>query len=166
MKLIPVCNRIARVDVEMSGTPREAEPSLPGVVAFESRRTAHGRVDSPRCTVYRPARPVTRNDPMRILALFALLAVSGCSTAPDIVKLDGDMYRVRPDAGGGSPSEAEIKARGIKRANEFCDAQGKRAVIIIGQTSGWFVFGLQTAEVQFYCDEQLAARPSDKTTKP
>jgi hypothetical protein len=106
---------------------------------------------------------------MRILAVLAplaLLALTGCSTAPDIVKMNGDHYRVRPDAGGGSPSDAEIKARGIKRASEFCDAQGKRAVIIIGQTSSWFVFGLQTAEVQFYCDEQPPNQSSDKAAKP
>lgn len=131
---------------------------------------ADGRpVDSFCCTVYRPAKPVSRNDPMRIFAVLAplaLLALTGCSTAPDIVKMNGDNYRVRPDAGGGSPGDAEIKARGIKRANEFCDAQGKRAVIIIGQTSSWFVFGLQTAEVQFYCDERPAGQPADKTSKP
>ncbi|MEO8524995.1 MAG: hypothetical protein ABI460_09765 [Caldimonas sp.] len=101
-----------------------------------------------------------------MLAPFALLALAGCSTAPDIVKMNGDNYRVRADAGGGSPSDAEIKTRGIKRATEFCNEKGKRAVIIIGQTSSWFVFGLQTAEVQFYCDEQPPSQSADKTAKP
>jgi len=99
---------------------------------------------------------------MKTFAVLAVLAVVGCSTAPDVVKTGADTYKVRPDAGGGSPTDAEIKSRGIKRANEFCDTQGKHAVITIGQTSGWFVFGLQTAEVSFYCD----ARPaSDKSPK-
>jgi hypothetical protein len=72
------------------------------------------------------------------------------------VKTGAETYRIRPDAGGGSPNDAEIKARGIKRANEFCDAQGKRAVTTVGQTSSWFVLGLQTAEVTFYCEERPA----------
>jgi hypothetical protein len=97
---------------------------------------------------------------MRILAALALIALAGCSTAPDVVKTGPDTYRVRPDAGGGSPTDAEIKARGLKLATEYCDAQGKRAVVTIGQASSWFSFGLQTAEVQFYCDERPAAAAS------
>lgn len=93
---------------------------------------------------------------MRILPLIALLAATGCSAGPDIVKTGPETYRVRPYAGGGSPTDAEIKERGIRRANEFCDAQGKRAVITVGQTTSWFVLGLQSAEVSFYCDERKA----------
>ncbi len=99
---------------------------------------------------------------MRIPVLLALLVLSGCSTGPDIVKTGPETYRVRPDAGGGSPTDAEIKERGIRRANEFCDAQGKRAVVTVGQTTSWFVFGLQSAEVSFYCDE----RKSIPASKP
>lgn len=94
---------------------------------------------------------------MRIPVLSVLLVLGGCSTAPDIVKTGPETYRVRPDAGGGSPTDAEIKERGIKRANEFCDAQGNRAVVTVGQTTSWFVIGLQSAEVSFYCDERKAA---------
>lgn len=106
---------------------------------------------------------------MRMLTVptvMALLALAACSTPSDIVKTGAETYRVRSDAGGGSPNDAEIKARGIKRANEFCEALGKRAVITVGQRSGWFVFGLQTAEVSFYCDERLAARPASTSSKP
>ena len=67
---------------------------------------------------------------------------------------------MRTDAGGGNPSDAEIKTRGIARANEFCDAQGKRAVINVGQSSGWHLFSVQTAEVQFFCDDPLPSRPA------
>lgn len=94
---------------------------------------------------------------MRVCAPLALLVLSACSASPDIVKTGPEAYRVRPDAGGGSPSDAEIKERGIRRANEFCDAQGKRAVVTVGQTTRWFVLGLQSAEVSFYCDERKAA---------
>ncbi len=97
---------------------------------------------------------------MRTLAVLVLSALAACSAAPDIVKTGPDTYRVRPDAGGGAPTDADIKARGISRANEFCAGLGKRAVITVGQTSGWFVFGLQTAEVRFYCDDRPAAASS------
>ena len=99
---------------------------------------------------------------MRTSALLALLVVAGCSAAPDVVKTGPETYRVRPDAGGGSPTDAEIKERGIRRADEFCDALGKRAVVTVGQTSGWFVLRLQSAEVTFYCDE----RKPVQTPKP
>ena len=55
--------------------------------------------------------------------------------------------------------DAEIKTRGIARANEFCDAQGKRAVINVGQSSGWHLCSVQTAEVQFVCDDPLPPGP-------
>lgn len=146
--------------------PEGPSSSAERTASNAARLATETRVDSPSRTVYRPPKPVSRNDLMRIsIVLAPLLIVAGCSTAPDIVKTGVNIYKVRPDAGGGSPNDAEIKSRGIKRANEFCDAQGKRAVITIGQTSGWFVLGLQTAEVQFYCDERPAAKPSDKTTR-
>ncbi len=102
---------------------------------------------------------------MKFLIALTLLALAACSSAPDVDKTGPGTYRVRPEAGGGSPTDAEIKARGIQRANEFCAADGKRAVITVGQTTRWFVLGLQTAEVQFYCDDRPAA-PADKSTKP
>jgi hypothetical protein len=103
---------------------------------------------------------------MRAFIGMVILALAGCSTASDVVRTGTDTYRVRADAGGGSPSDADIKALGIKRANEFCDAQGKRAVITIGQSSGWHVFSVQTAEVLFSCDDRPAARPPAKSSTP
>ena len=94
---------------------------------------------------------------MKFLITACLLALAACAAGPDVVNTGAGTYRVRPDAGGGSPTDAEIKERGIKRANEFCDGQGKRAVVTVGQTTSWFVLGLQSAEVSFYCDEPKAA---------
>jgi len=96
---------------------------------------------------------------MRASIALIVLALAACSTKSDIVKTGPTTYRVKADAGGGSPSDADIKSRGIARANEFCDAQGKRAVINVGQSGAWHWFSLQTAEVQFFCDERLAQRP-------
>ena len=60
-----------------------------------------------------------------------------------------------------TPSDADIKSRGIARANEFCDAQGKRAVIDVGQSQGWHFWSVQTAEVRFFCDDRIPGRPGD-----
>ena len=74
---------------------------------------------------------------MKALTGILVVALAACSTPSEIVKTGPNAYRVRTDAGGGTPSDAEIKTRGIARANEFCDAQGKRAVINVGQSGGW-----------------------------
>jgi hypothetical protein len=103
---------------------------------------------------------VTIGNHMRALIGLAVVAIAACSAPSEIVKTGPTTYRVRTDAGGGNPSDAEIKTRGIARANEFCAAQGKRAVINVGQSSGWHMFSVQTAEVQFFCDDPLPSRPA------
>ncbi len=96
---------------------------------------------------------------MRAFSGVLVLALAACSTPSDVVKLGTNSYRVRTTAGGGAPGDAEIKSRGIARANEFCAAENKRAVIDVGQSSGWHLFSVQTAQVRFYCDEKLSGKP-------
>jgi len=103
---------------------------------------------------------VTNGNHMRALIGLAVFAIAACAAPSEIVKTGPTTYRVRTDAGGGNPSDAEIKTRGIARANEFCAAQGKRAVINVGQSTGWHLFSVQTAEVQFFCDDPLPTRPA------
>ena len=103
---------------------------------------------------------------MRVLTGLILVSIAACSTPADVVKTGPTTYRVRAEAGGATPSDADIKSRGIARANEFCDAQGKRAVINIGQSSGWHLFSVQTAEVQFTCDDKLPVRPASRASAP
>ena len=109
---------------------------------------------------------VTNGNDMRALIGLAVVAIAACSAPSEIVKTGPTTYRVRTDAGGGNPSDAEIKIRGIARANEFCEAQGKRAVINVGQSSAWHLFSVQTAEVQFFCDDPLPARPRTPASTP
>jgi len=82
---------------------------------------------------------------MRASIALIAIAVAACSTPSDIVKTGPTTYRVRPDASAANPSDADIKSRGIARANEFCDAQGKRAVIDVGLSQGWHLWSVQTA---------------------
>jgi hypothetical protein len=103
---------------------------------------------------------------MRVLIALLALGIAACSTPSDIVKTGPTTYRVRTSAGGGNPSDADIKTRGIARANEFCEAQGKRAVINVGVSNGWHLFSVQTAEVQFFCDDKLPARAASSASSP
>ena len=95
---------------------------------------------------------------MRALSGILVAALAACSTPSDVVKTGDNAYRVRTNAGGGTPSDAEIKARGIARANEYCEAQGQRAVTTVGLSTGWHLFSMPTAEVQFFCDDRPASR--------
>ena len=103
---------------------------------------------------------------MRALSVLAVAALAACSTPSDVVKTGPTTYRVRTTAGGGSPSDADIKIRGIARANEFCEAKNQRAVINVGQSSGWHLFSVQTAEVQFYCDDKLPMHAASSASSP
>jgi len=101
---------------------------------------------------------------MRTLIVVATFALAACSTASDVARTGPNAYRVKPIAG--VSTDAEIKTRGIARANEFCDAQGQRAVITVGQSSGWHLFSVPTAEVRFFCDERLPASAAAKASAP
>jgi hypothetical protein len=103
---------------------------------------------------------------MRASIALIVLALAACSTPSDIVKTGPNAYRVRTDAGGGKPSDADIQSRGIARANEFCDAQGKHAVIDVGVSQGWHLWSVQTAEVRFFCDDRIAAKPAASASAP
>ena len=99
---------------------------------------------------------------MRAMTATIALALAACSTPSDVVKTGDNAYRVRPTAGGGTPGDDEIKARGIARANEYCEAKGQRAVTTVGQSNGWHLFSMPTAQVQFFCDDRPASRPVAK----
>ncbi len=99
---------------------------------------------------------------MKALIGIVLVALTACSTPSDVVKTGDNAYRVRTTSGGGTPTDDEIKARGIARANEYCEALGQRAVITVGQSTGWHFFSMPTPQVQFFCDDRPASRPATK----
>jgi hypothetical protein len=103
---------------------------------------------------------------MRALIVLVAVTLAACSTPSDIVKTGPTTYRVRTNAGGGSPSDADIKIRGIARANEFCEAKNQRAVIDVGPSTGWHLFSVQTAEVSFYCDDKLPMHATSSASSP
>jgi putative hemolysin len=101
---------------------------------------------------------------MRALIGILVAGLAACSTPSDVVKTGDNAYRVRTSSAGANPTDAEIKARGIARANEYCEAQGQRAVITVGQSTGWHLFSMPTAQVQFLCDDRAAVRPVIKAS--
>ena len=99
---------------------------------------------------------------MRAFTGIIVVALVACSTPSDVVKTGDNAYRVRQTSGGGTPSDEEIKTRGIARANEYCEAQGQRAVTTVGLSTGWHLFSMPTPQVQFFCDDRPASRPAAK----
>jgi len=87
-----------------------------------------------------------------LITTTALLA--GCSTVSEVVPTGKDTYMVGSQARGGFTGDAEVKALAIKRANEFCAAQGKRAQVTNSSSSGTQGWTPQNSEVQFTCVEQ------------
>lgn len=89
---------------------------------------------------------------MRVCTAMVVLALCACGTKSDVIPTGKSAYLVRsPATAGGPAGDAEIKAYGIRRANEFCDAEGKHAIINIGETGGLQLFSAQRAEVRFSC---------------
>jgi hypothetical protein len=88
---------------------------------------------------------------MRVFTGILVLAMSGCSTPSDVVPTGKNNYLVRPDASSGATTDADLKAFGIKRANEYCDAKGQRAIVTVGVSSSWLPMSSQHAEVRFTC---------------
>jgi hypothetical protein len=88
---------------------------------------------------------------MRVFSAILVLAMSACSTPSDVVATGKDAYVVRPLASSNVTTDPEVKAFGIKRANEYCDAAGKHAIVTIGVTGGVQMLTPQHAEVRFTC---------------
>ena len=89
---------------------------------------------------------------MRVFAAMLLvLSICGCAAKSDVVPAGKDKYVVRPLPASNVNTDPEIKAFGIQRANEFCDAKGQHAIITVGETGGLQAFTPQRAEVRFTC---------------
>lgn len=81
-----------------------------------------------------------------------IFVLAGCASTNEIVAVGKDTYMV--SGWGKSPggySGSEVKAAAIKRANEFCSDQNRRAQIV-SATQRDMTFGVNAiAELQFMC---------------
>lgn len=91
---------------------------------------------------------------MKFILITTTALLAGCSTVSEVVPTGKDTYMVGSQARGGFTGDAEVKALAIKRANEFCAAQGKRAQVTNSSSSGTQGWTPQNSEVQFTCVEQ------------
>jgi hypothetical protein len=97
-----------------------------------------------------------------IASAFVVLGLAACASKSDVVSVGAGTYRVRTDAGNAT-NDIEVRAYGIRRANEYCDEKGLHAVITVGPSQDWHLFSIQHPEVRFYCDDKLPGKPTPKT---
>ena len=85
--------------------------------------------------------------------VFILLAATlqACSSVSEVVPTGPDTYMGGSNSHGGFSSDAEVAALAIKRANEFCSAQGKVAKVTSSTSSGTQMWTPQNAQVDFTC---------------
>ena len=69
---------------------------------------------------------------MRVLITFALLAVmavSACRSAGDIIPVGKDTYLIGSSAMGGIYNATDVAAPALQKANEFCRSQGRELTL-------------------------------------
>ncbi|MGV8996723.1 MAG: hypothetical protein ACOH12_07245 [Parvibaculaceae bacterium] len=84
-----------------------------------------------------------------LLAL--MLAVAGCTSVSEVTPVGKDTYSVGSQVRGGMESWAEVKALAVAQANSYCEAQGRKIVVIDTKTHGARGWTPQEAEVTFKC---------------
>lgn len=82
-----------------------------------------------------------------------LLALAGCVHEMAPVPMGNDRFMVSVNARGGGRSNSTLLAQTIERANAYCSATGKSAVVENSTTSGVQGWTPQDAQVVFQCVE-------------
>jgi hypothetical protein len=79
-----------------------------------------------------------------------VIALSGCASAPEIVKVSGDTYKLtRTDKGGSLGDVASTKTNMMREADAFASSQGKSVVPIAMKEEPLAVQGFTALEYQF-----------------
>lgn len=92
--------------------------------------------------------------PKILLLGAATLLIGGCVTMTDPVSMGQGRYMISLNARGGFQNNGELLAQSIKRANDFCTAQGLRSEILNTQTTGVQMWTPQDNHVIFSCVPQ------------
>ena len=87
----------------------------------------------------------------RIEIVLAATILSGCVTMTAPVSMGENRYLITLNARGGFQSDGELLTQSIGKANEFCNAQGKRAEITNTQSTGVQMWTPQNNQVVFAC---------------
>lgn len=88
----------------------------------------------------------------------AISLLAGCASISDVVPLGADKYMVGSHVRGGLTSWAEVKAMAVKRATEFCTAQGMSVEVLGMETSGAQGWTPQNADITFKCTKQQSEK--------
>ncbi len=88
----------------------------------------------------------------RLLALVAAtISLGGCVSMTEPVSMGENKYMITLNAHGGFQSDGELLTRSVQKANEFCQAQGRKAEIIKTETGGVQMWTPQHNQVVFSC---------------
>ena len=88
---------------------------------------------------------------MRNFTALALLALAGCASHTEVIKLGSDRYMVGFHQKGGFDSWTEVKANGIKLADDFCKQRDQSLEVLDTKTSGVRGWSPLNVEVTFTC---------------
>lgn len=84
--------------------------------------------------------------------------LAACTTVGEVLPTGPETYTVSSRMGGQLPAWSEVKALGIKRANEFCESQGKRMTVVRWETHGARGWTPLDAELTFTCTAQAGGK--------
>ncbi len=87
---------------------------------------------------------------MKLAYALVTLAMAGCTSLSDVVRVGDNKYSVSSTVRGGA-SWSEVKGLALKRANEYCESQGQELSSSETQTHGARGWTPQEAEVTFQC---------------
>lgn len=86
-----------------------------------------------------------------LFAAICAATVAGCASVSEVIPAGKDTYLVGANVRGGMTSDAEVTGMSVKRANEFCAAQGKQVEVISSTNSGTQGWTPQNSQVMFRC---------------
>ncbi|HVP83207.1 MAG TPA: hypothetical protein VMS78_00670 [Rhizomicrobium sp.] len=84
-------------------------------------------------------------------AIAAIISLSGCVTVTAPVSVGKDTYMIGLGAHGGFSSDAELMAKTLKAAGDFCAAQNKHIEVQSTSAKGVQMWTPQSNEVIFKC---------------
>lgn len=85
------------------------------------------------------------------IALLTSTLLIGCTSISDVTPAGDGHYTVTTQVRGGMTPWGEIKASSLKRADEYCQQQGKQMHQVDMQTHGVRGWTPQEAELTFAC---------------
>jgi hypothetical protein len=89
--------------------------------------------------------------PRKLAVGVATLCLSGCMQVTAPVSVGKDTYMMGLGARGGFSSDAELLAKTIQTAGQFCTAQGRRIEVVSSNSSGVQMWTPQSNQVVFKC---------------